>query len=301
MKILVWLILCAIWGTTWVFIKIGLGDLPPVSFAGIRFTLAAIGFLLIVLMQNIAFPRGRKEIMLLAITGILQFGFNYTLLFWGGQYISSGLAAVLQATIPAFGLIFAWLYLPDERITALKISAIALGVVGVGVIFAEQLKIESWLAFAGCAAVVAGAACAAWASVLVKSFGGNIHPASLSLTQMLFGVPPVMLLGAATEGSPIHFHWTWTAVFCVVYLAIFGTIITFWLYYWLLRRVESTKAMMISLVTPLIAVLVGGAALGELLPLQTILGGLLILTSIALVMRRPKRGQTLAADPDSVV
>src|SRR5512138_1439665 len=104
---LVWLLLCGIWGSTWLFIKLGLADLPPLTFAGIRFVIASTILLAIVWARGSRLPETGSEWMLLFVTGVLSFTLNYGLVFWGEQYISSGLAALLQATIPAFGLIFA--------------------------------------------------------------------------------------------------------------------------------------------------------------------------------------------------
>jgi drug/metabolite transporter (DMT)-like permease len=284
MKILVWLILCVVWGSTWFFIKIGLVDLPPITFASARFIVAVIVVFGIILLKKIPLPDTKKQWKLLALTGFLQFSLNYSCVFWSEQYISSGLAAVLQATIPAFGLIAAWIHLPNERITGLKIAAICIGIVGVAIIFAEQLQVNSLLGFIGCLAIVVGAATAAEASVLTKAFGGEIHPASLVFGQMLCGIPPMILYSLLTEGNPLKFHWSTSTIATVFYLAIVGTILTFWLYYWLLKKIESTKAMMISLVTPLIAVIVGALMLGEKLPLTTFIGGSLILSSVGLVV-----------------
>ncbi len=102
---LAWLTLCVVWSSTWLAIKIGLRDLPPISFVAIRF-LIAIGVLLAVSIgRTRLLPRRRSDYTVLAITGILMFAVNYTLLFWAELHVSSGLAAVLQATIPIFGLI----------------------------------------------------------------------------------------------------------------------------------------------------------------------------------------------------
>ncbi|MDQ3180954.1 MAG: EamA family transporter [Acidobacteriota bacterium] len=288
MKIIIWLILCLIWGTTWIFIKVGLEDLPPISFAAARFILALIILAFIIFLQKIPLPKTKRDWKLLAGTGILQFSLNYSLVFWSEQHISSGLAAVLQAMITVFGLALAWIHLPAEKITWLKVFAVTLGIIGVATIFIEQLQVNSMLAFAGCAAVVGGAFAAANASILVKKFGGNLHPASLVFGQMACGILPLILYGLIKEGNPLYFHWTWKAIIAVLYLTIFGTIVAFWLYYWLLSKVESTKAMMISLVTPLIAVIIGWIVLGEKLPPQTILGGILILASISLIVFRKK-------------
>ena len=285
-RIIVWLILCLIWGTTWIFIKVGLGDLPPISFASARFVLSAIIVFLIIRLQRIPLPRSAAQWRLIALTGILQFSFNYSSVFWSEQYITSGLAAVLQATITLFGLALAWIFLPNERITMRKIFAVVLGIVGVAVIFIDQLKVENWLAFAGCVAIVGGSYCAAQASVLIKAKAGGIHPAALVFGQMICGLPLILLYSFLVEGNPLKLHWSWTAVICVLYLTLVGTVAAFWLYYWLLSRIESTKAMMISLVTPLIAVMIGAVTIGERLPPQTFIGGLMIVGSIGLIVFR---------------
>ena len=289
-RIIVWLILCLIWGTTWIFIKIGLGDLPPIGFAATRFLLSAAIVFLIIKAQKIPLPKTASQWRLIALTGILQFSFNYSSVFWSEQYITSGLAAVLQATITLFGLVLAWIFLPNERITKRKILAVVLGMIGVTVVFIDQLRVENWLAFAGCAAIVIGSYCAAQASILVKAKAGGIHPAALLFCQMLCGLPLIILYSLLVEGTPLNYHWTWTGVMCVLYLTLVGTIAAFWLYYWLLSRIESTKAMMISLVTPLIAVFIGAVTIGEMLPPQTFLGGAMIIVSIGLIVfqKRPQ-------------
>ncbi len=288
MKIFVWLILCLIWGTTWIFIKIGLEDLPPITFAASRFILAVLMLAPLIKLLKFEMPKTASQWKLVALTGFLQFSLNYSFVFWSEQYITSGLAAVLQAMITVFGLPLAWIFLPSERITKLKIAAVVIGIVGVAVIFIDQLRIESVMAFAGCVAIVFGAYCAAQASVLIKARGAGIHPAALVFTQMLCGLPAILIYSLVREGNPLTFNWSERAFFCVIYLTVFGTVAAFWLYYWLLSRVESTKAMMISLVTPLIAVVIGAITLGETLPPQTFVGGLLIIASIGLIVFRKR-------------
>src|SRR5437667_4449550 len=146
---IVWLILCCIWGSTWLFFKIGLADLRPISLAVIRFAFASLILMLMVLARRAAWPRTRRDWALIAVVGILQFSLNYGLVFWGEQYISSGLAAVLQSTFPAFGLVIAHFYLPQERLTAGRAMGVLLGVCGVAVIFSDQLSIAGSMALLG--------------------------------------------------------------------------------------------------------------------------------------------------------
>lgn len=289
---LVWLILCGIWGSTWLFIKIGLNDLPPLSFAAIRFVIAAAILWVIVGLRRLALPRSRTDLLMLAGTGVLGFTVNYGLIFWGEQYISSGLAALLQSTIPAFGLFLAHLHLPAERMTAGKLLGVVLGVVGVGVIFSNQLSLAGPRAFAGCVAILISAAGAAYSNVLIKAHGGKLEPTIIAATQMSFGLVPILALGLALEGNPLQSRWTGMAVLSLLYLAIVGSVIAFILYYWLVQHMDVTKSMLIALVTPVTAVILGMIVLSEQLDWRTVAGGALILSGIALVViRRKSRGE----------
>ncbi len=284
--IVVWLILCLVWGTTWIFIKIGLDDLPPVWFAAARFLVAILLLIPVIAVNRYRIPK-KREWLVVGATGVLQFSFNYALLFWGEQFITSGLAAVLQTTIPAFGLVLARILIPTERITAVKVVSISLGIIGVAIIFKDQLQMNGSLAFFGSLAVVVGALAAALASVMTKAKSLGIPPASLVLCQMICGLPPLIIYGAIFEGNPLSFEWTWWALISVLYLAVAGSIAAFWLYYWLLGHMDLSKAMMISFVTPLIAVIIGAVWRSERLELQTLIGGILILLSVGFIVFAP--------------
>src|SRR5262249_33453846 len=145
--------------------------------------------------RRLSLPHERSDWFLLAITGFLSFTLNYGLIFWGEQHISSGLAALLQATIPAFGLVIAHFHLPAERMTTAKIVGVALGIIGVGVVFSHQLEVEGGKALAGCIALVLSSALVAYSNVLVKARGSNLEPAILAAGQMLFGLVPLLLIG----------------------------------------------------------------------------------------------------------
>jgi drug/metabolite transporter (DMT)-like permease len=293
----VFLLLCCIWGSTWMFIKLGLRDLPPLSFAAARFLLATAILSAIVAARRARLPRGRAEWWLLAQTGVLAFGFNYGLLFWGEQHISSGLAALLQATIPVFGMLLAHPYLPGERLNARRLSGALLGVAGVGIIFSHQLGAEGSMALWGSAAVVAGAGCVAWANVLVKARGARLDASVLSAGQMACGFLALASVALLLEGDPRNLHWTTLAVVCLLYLTLVGSVTAFLLFYWLVRHVDVTKTMLIALVTPLAAVLLGVIVLGEEVSWRTLAGGALIMSGIALVvLRRTARAAPVAAE-----
>jgi drug/metabolite transporter (DMT)-like permease len=283
---LVWLLLCCIWGSTWLFIKLGLEDLPPFTFAGIRFVIAVTILASIIAIRGLPLPRARRDWLLLLVSGVLAFCVNYGLLFWGEQYISSGLAALLQATIPAFGLVIAHFYLPGERMTTAKVLGIVLGVIGVAVVFSNQLDVAGPKALAGCAALIVSSGGAAYSNVLVKTYGKNLDPAILAGGQMFFGMIPLLLIGIPLEGNPLRFHWTPMAVVALFYLAIVGSVVAFLLYYWLVQHMDVTKTMLIALVTPVVAVTLGMLVLNEELHARTLAGGLMIISGIAIIVTR---------------
>jgi drug/metabolite transporter (DMT)-like permease len=282
--LIVWLILSVIWGTTWIFIKLGLRDLPPFTFAGIRFLVAASILWLIVLWRRQAVPRSNSDWLMIAWTGFIAFAVNYGLIFWGEQYITSGLAAVLQSTIPAFGLVIAHYHLPEERITMRKMAGVVLGMAGTAVIFYDQMTVEGTDALWGSMALFTSSGCVAYSNVLVKARCRHIETAALAAGQMTFGLVPLLLVGTVWEGNPFRLQWTTQALVSILYLALIGSAVAFFLYYWLVKRIDVTKTMLIALVTPVIALLIGMIILSEDVTWRIVLGGAAILAGISLIV-----------------
>ena len=281
-----WVTLCVVWSSTWLAIKIGLRDLPPISFVAIRFLIAIVVLVAVSIGRTRLIPRTRNDCFVLAGTGFLMFAVNYTLLFWAELHVSSGLAAVLQATIPIFGLMFAHWMLPDEPLRLPKLVGAILALGGVTVICARLLGSNGPLAFWGGVGVVFGAASAAFANVLVKAQSMQLAPAMLAAWQMIFGTAPLLLLGFAVDGNPVHFHWTAVSVFCLLYLAVIGSALTFLLLYWLLPRLTVAQLQSISLITPPGAVMLGWLLGGETFPLSSLLGAVLVLVGVWMIFRK---------------
>ncbi len=175
---------------------------------------------------------------------------------------------------------------PDICRTPARVLGVILGVFGVGVVFSSQLEIAGPKALAGCAALVLSSVCAAYSNVLVKAYGKHLDPAILAGGQMFFGMIPLLLIGIPLEGNPLHFHWTPMAVLALFYLAIVGSVLAFILYYWLIRRMDVTKTMLIALVTPVVAVTLGMIVLHEELHWRTLTGGAMIVAGIAFIVAR---------------
>jgi drug/metabolite transporter (DMT)-like permease len=252
----------------------------------IRFLIAIIVLVAVSMGRTHLLPRRRNDYIVLALTGVLMFAVNYTLLFWAELHVSSGLAAVLQATIPIFGMMFAHWMLPDEPLRLPKLAGAIIALGGVTAICARLLGFNGPLAFWGGVAVVIGAASAAFANVLVKAQSMQLAPAMLAAWQMIFGTAPLLLLGFAVDGNPARFHWTPTSVFCLLYLAVIGSALTFLLLYWLLPRLTVAQLQSISLITPPGAVMLGWLLGGETFPLSSLLGTALVLVGVWMIFRK---------------
>jgi drug/metabolite transporter (DMT)-like permease len=293
--LVVWWITCLLWSSVWLCIKIGVNDVPPATFASARLLIALLVLLPIIALRREPLTRQRRDWMLIGGTGLLLLGLNYAFLYWGAQHVTSGLSAVLQAATPAFGLMFAHLLSDDERFSAWQIAGLLLGVIGVGVIFADQLYVTGHAAFWGSLAVTASALCVALGYVVVKKHGTHLRPIELTTGQMIVGLLPLLAIVFTREGNPLAVEWTTPAIASVLYLALAGSVTAFWLNYWLLKRIGATKVLVMSLVEPPIAVVLGAIVLQEALPAGMLLGGSCILASTWMVLAPQRDANSPAA------
>jgi drug/metabolite transporter (DMT)-like permease len=285
----IWSALALIWGSTWLFIKVGLQDLPPFTFAGVRFAVAVVPLALYLAARRVPMPRGRSEWSLLLFTGTFSLAGSYGLVFWGEQYISSGLTALLFSTYPFFGLVFAHTFLATEPLRPRKLAGVLLGIAGVAVLFADQLGMRGEAAAWGAAGILLSAALAAISGVLVKARGGHLDPVAVSFWQMAIGGVPLMAAGVLLEGNPLRLAWTGRAIASLLYLALVGTSLAFVLWYRLLQSTEVTRVQVMPLLNTVVAALLGWAILDETYGLEGILGGAVVLAGLALTLYAPSR------------
>jgi drug/metabolite transporter (DMT)-like permease len=282
--LLAWLLVCVIWSTVWLFIKLGVSDVPPFAFAAARLMLALTILLPVARRRPAEPPLAPADRRLIVITGLMLFTGNYALLYWGAQHIPSGLMAVLQSITPACALIVSQWLLRNERITAAKALGLALGLAGVAVIFADELQLSGSRSAAACLAVAAAALLVAWAYVLVRAHERRLPIATIMSGQIAAGAGPLLILSLVTEGNPLAARWTPAAIGALIYLALAGSVAAFWLNYWLMARIGPTRMLLTSILEPLLAVLLGAAVLDERLSGRVVLGAVLVLASVGLVM-----------------
>jgi drug/metabolite transporter (DMT)-like permease len=273
---------CLLWGSTWLFIKLGLRDLPPLTFAAARMTLAAAVLLPFAARARFAGLR-RPDWIRIASVGLLQIGAPYALLFAGQQWVISGLAAVLFATFPVWLLLLARALLPGQPLTAPKIAAALLGIAGVGVLQAPALRQLSFGAQAalGGVFIVAAAILVALANVLIRRLLAHHVPVVLTFVQIASGALLLILLAGLLEHGRVAV-WTPRAAAAVAYLAVFGTAIPYLFLFWLLPRIPVAAIGAIPLLDTTFAVFLGTVVLREPLDTTLLVGGALVFAGGAL-------------------
>ena len=279
-----YVLLCVIWGSTWLVIKVGYGGLGPFNVAALRFLLAGAVLAVIIPALGTRWPKDRREWSVVVFVGVALFGADYGLIYWGEQFIDSGLTAILFATLPLFTVALAHFYIPGDRITPRKLSGTLVAFAGVVALFGESLRLDVEK-LGPMAAIVVATVCAAAAGVVSKRHGATLHAAALNAPAMLIG-GIVLVVAALANGEVVrlpHEPSTWAAI---TYLAIVGSVVSFLVYFSLLKTWSVTSLSFISVFTPAIALALGFVFLDERPTLWTAIGAALILAGVALALTR---------------
>ena len=285
---MVFAFLCFVWGSTWLAIKVGLGSLPPITFAGIRFVIASGLLASYAIARRTEFPRDANSWRVMLFLSLSQIAVPYALAFWGEQYMTAGLTSLLFATLPFFVVVFAHFMIPGEHVTGRKVLAMSLCFIGVAVIFSRELMFTI-NSFWGGIAVIASAGIAGCANVVGKKYSQSINSTANVVVQM--GVGAILLVAAGLlleHGAPLNFDYT--SVFAILYLAVLGSTFAFVALYWLFARMEVTRISLFTFITPIVAVLLGWLILGESVDVNVAIGGSLILVGVVLLSRAPATG-----------
>lgn len=280
LKILLgYVIICLIWGSTWIAIKFGLDSLTPLISAGLRFTLASILIFAILQFTGKTLQKDTASIKIYFFLAYFSFVIPFWLVYWAEQFIPSGLTSVLFAIFPFSVFLFSLLLLKNEAVDKFKLISVILGFIGIVIIFSEGLTVDLENHFLGLIAVLSSAILQGLSAVIVKKWGGHLNPFSMN-------APPLFIAGISMVGLGLIFEDTTSWIFdtpallSISYLAIFGTILAFTIYYWLLQRINAVILSLSSFITPIIAVLLGWIFLDEVLSKQVLTGTLFVLIGI---------------------
>ncbi len=267
-----------LWGSTWLVIKIGLESVSPFFGVAIRFTIALVILILIMVIRKERLPADRSSVKIYLTLGFLSFSLPYAMVYWAEQYIPSGLTSILFAIYPFIVAIMSHFVLSAERLTLYKIIGIVLGFGGILIIFWEDIHIQGVSTLA-MGVVLLSTVFQGISLVTVKKIGKHLSPAALNVGGMLVGIFVAYAIAFAFEDfSALRFDAK--GVGSILYLGTFGTVATFMIYYWLLKRIEAVYLSLVSFVYPVIAVILGAVILHEALEPQIFTGAGFVLAGI---------------------
>jgi drug/metabolite transporter (DMT)-like permease len=279
-------LLCLIWSSTWMAIKLGMWSLPPFLAAAIRFFLAFFFLFIFSILQKIKFPQDLKTHLFLVGFGLINFTGGYVFVYWGQQYIDSGLASVLFSIMPFYVLFLSIWFLPEDKITFKKFIGVFIGFCGVLTIFWDRLDFPNQhpLAIFGMIAVLIGPFFSSIGTVTAKKVGKSMHPTVL-VTWPLFYTSISFFILALVFEQDSHPVFDFNALFSIIYLSLIGTAFAFVIYFWMLKKASAVMMSMITFITPPMALFWGWLLMDELISIFLIIGMILIFVGIYVVRK----------------
>ncbi len=276
--------LVLIWSSTWVAIKIGLEDVPPLLGAGIRFAIA--GGALLVVARALGRPL-RTDARLAAVLGLLPFAAAYGLIYWGEQYVPSGLAAVLFGVMPLYSAGLAAFALADEPLRASLVAGIGVALGGLALAFGESLALghAEWALLAATACALAPLA-SAIGNVSIKRRGASLDAVVLNGWAMLGGGALLLAVSAPAEDWA-QAAWSAQAIGSVAYLAAIGSAVPFVVLTILLRELPAVTVSYITLLLPFGALVFGAALYDERITAAALGGAVLVAAGLLIAQWRP--------------
>jgi drug/metabolite transporter (DMT)-like permease len=282
--------LCFVWGTTWLAMKVGIATVPPGLFAGVRWTVAGIVLL--------AIRRARGELVRppprlvgrLVLVSVLMITLNQVIQLYGLKYITAGLAAVISSALTPIALLGFSVAMGQEGFSRRQLFAIALGVVGVMVLFgpaALEGRLDAW-EIGGALAVIIGCLCYSFGSVMARPMMRTLAPVQMAGLTDLIGGGILLVASLVLEpGSwrALQFDWGWQAWAAWFYLLVPGALISTTMYFLLVRDWGASKTGTYAFISPVIAVIVGCTWFAEKLDWGDLVGMVLMLGAAGLALR----------------
>lgn len=258
---LAWGAVCIVWGTTYLAIRIGVEDLPPFLFAGMRWTLAGFLIFFVHYLKGERFP-SKRDVLISAISGILLIGLGNGFITVGEQWVPSGIASIFVTTVPFWVSGFEVVTKKQQRITLLGILGLVLGFVGASILFLNKNELDGLSNIYGIITVLAGVI--SWSSgtiiVKYKPVNGNVFM-NVSL-QMIFAGLFQLIIGTVS-GEWSGFSFTVNSFYAMIYLVIFGSFVGYNSYMYALKHLPISFVATYTYINPIIAVILGNIILDE--------------------------------------
>jgi putative membrane protein PagO len=274
-------LLVLIWGSTWMAIHVLVGAVPPLRSAALRFLLAAALLVPIIQWLRLPWPRegGLRASLLLSVTMV---SLPYALIFWSAQHISSGLTALLYAAMPLLTTLLTPL-MERRSVPRAAWQAMVLGLGGIALVLSNAISTSPAQAL-GAVGVLVAVLLQAGSSIYAKQKLQGVQPLVGSSIQF-FCAGTLLALGSLGSEHGRAVVWSAQAVFALLFLSVMSSVVSYSLYYWLLRTVEPYQITSLQLAVPIIAVVEGAIVLHEPLAWYMIVGSLTVLGCVVFVVR----------------
>ena len=287
-----------VWGSSFMWIKIAVQEIGPFTLVAFRLLFGLVGLLVIMRLQKQSFPRDRRVLLAYLFMGAFNTAIPFTLISWGETRIDSGLASILNGTVPLFTIVIAHFWLHDEKITLPRIAGLLVGFVGVVVLVSRDIGPQGLVGnLWGQVAVIGGSVCYAVAITFSRKHLRNQPPVLQSTMILLVAdallwltVPIVRRVAPGIE-SPLHvipvLPLTW---FAIAWLGLLGSCLAYLLFFYLINSWGPTRASLVTYVFPVIGLVLGIIFLKEVVDWQLVVGPLLVVAGILVVnfIRRPQ-------------
>jgi len=281
--------LSLLWGSSFMWIKIAVGDVGPLALVGWRVLFGALGLAVILAARRQQFPRDGRTWRNLILLGLINTAVPFALIAYGEQTVDSAVASVLNSTVPLFTLIIAHFALADERMTGQRVLGLAVGFVGVLLLISRDLGSEGWSgSLIGQFAILAGAVSYGTGSVFARRTMRSVDPylqafvPLVAATVAIWGFALPLEAGRLLPTAPL----SWLAL---IWLGLLNSCLAYLIYYHLLHRVGPTRTALTTYLIALIGVALGVLFLGEPLGWRLLAGAGLVVVGIAIVNQRRKR------------
>jgi drug/metabolite transporter (DMT)-like permease len=287
---LIFILLGAVWSSSFMWIKVALQEIGPLTLVAFRASFGLLFGIVVILIQRVRWPRSLKTWSALLLLGLTNVAIPFFLISWGEQSIDSGVASILDATVPLFTIVLAHFLLKDDKMSIPKVLGLLVGFGGVVVLMSAE-GTASTSSLAGQAAVILASAFYAVSSILARKVTEDV-PGILRSAVPLVSASTVMWVSTLIVESPVKIPslgLTWTAL---LFLGVVGSGLAFVMAYYLIHEIGPTRTTMVTYLFPLGGVLLGVAVLHEPLTWQLIAGAALIITSLAVVNWKPVKSST---------
>jgi drug/metabolite transporter (DMT)-like permease len=274
-----WL-LGAIWGSSFLWIKIAVGEIGPLTLVAFRLLFGLLGLLVVLRLQRQRLPLGRAHLPMYLLMGLFQAMLPISLISWGETHIDSGLAAILNGTVPLFAIVIAHYWLTDEKMTGMRVLGLVMGFVGVVVLVSDDLRPGALSgSLLGQLAVLAAAASYAMAATFSRRYMRNQPPVVQGTMVLLTGdaLAWLAVLGLERPVQTPALPITWLAV---LWLGLLGSCVAYLLFFYLINVWGPTRASVVTYVFPIIGLVLGIVFLNERPDWRLLVGTVLIVAGI---------------------